>query len=50
MGCVPLPKSWFKLNNDGSFKGNPGPAGAGGTIWNHNGDRIAGYTQHLGIL
>lgn len=32
------PQGVLKLNFDGAFKGNPGSAGFGFVIWDHNGD------------
>jgi len=50
------PKSWsppahntFKLNFDGTAKGNPGPAGYGGVIRRHTGEVAQIYYGTLGI-
>ena len=39
---------WAKLNSDGSALGNPGRAGGGGVIRDHNGKWLKGYTRSLG--
>lgn len=39
----------MKLNSDGSSMGNPGVAGEGGVIRNHNGKWIRGFSRSIGI-
>lgn len=39
---------WVKLNTDGSFIGNPGLAGCGGLMRDHNERWIKGFTRSLG--
>ena len=41
-------EGWMKLNSYGSTLGNPGRAGGGGIIWNHEGDWIRGHARALG--
>eukprot|EP00253_Pinus_taeda_P006105 PITA_06105 len=43
----PAPNS-FKMNFDGAAKGNPGPAGYGGVIRNHNGESMQVYYGTVG--
>uniref|UniRef100_A0A2N9HXU9 CCHC-type domain-containing protein n=1 Tax=Fagus sylvatica TaxID=28930 RepID=A0A2N9HXU9_FAGSY len=43
------PLGWFKLNTDGSSLGNPGLAGGGGIIRNHEGDWVGGFSRAIGI-
>ncbi|XP_057857147.2 uncharacterized protein LOC131066407 [Cryptomeria japonica] len=43
------PNAWFKANFDGVAKGNPGPAGCGGVIWNGAGFYIGAVAFPLGI-
>ncbi|KAK9274140.1 hypothetical protein L1049_018954 [Liquidambar formosana] len=45
---IPPPPLWAKLNTDGSSLGNPGPAGAGELIRDHNGQWIVGFIQNVG--
>eukprot|EP00253_Pinus_taeda_P006734 PITA_06734 len=44
---APPPNS-FKLNFDGASKGNPGPAGFGGVIRNHNGALLQIFFGNIG--
>ena len=39
---------WVWLNKDGSSIGNPGLAGGGGLIRDHNGTWIKGFTKSIG--
>ena len=43
------PSNWFKLNSDGSARGNPGLAGGGGLIRNEKGEWVKGYARAIGI-
>ena len=43
------PFGWVKINTDDSSLGNPGPAGAGGLIRDHNGSWICGFSQNVGF-
>ncbi|XP_077212929.1 uncharacterized protein LOC143848038 isoform X2 [Tasmannia lanceolata] len=45
----PLPEWWLKLNFDGSAMGNPGRAGFGGVIRDHNGNIIIAYYGSAGV-
>ena len=36
--------NWYKLNTDGSSVGNPGKAGGGGLIRNHEGGWVKGFS------
>ncbi|PKI61873.1 hypothetical protein CRG98_017771 [Punica granatum] len=42
------PSSWVKLNTDGTSRGNPGAAGAGGLIRDDNGRWLEGFAQNVG--
>ena len=35
--------NWFKLNSDGSARGNPGLVGDGGLIYNEKREWVKGY-------
>ncbi|KAL3525015.1 hypothetical protein ACH5RR_013387 [Cinchona calisaya] len=37
------------FNIDGSSLGNPGIAGAGGVLRNHNGNWLADFNRHIGL-
>ena len=39
------PLGWMKLNNDGSALGNPGKAGGGGLIRDHQGNWVRGFAR-----
>ena len=43
----PIP-GWIKLNTDGSSNGNPGPAGGGGVICDHEWNWLWGFMRHIG--
>ncbi|KAL0002820.1 hypothetical protein SO802_016601 [Lithocarpus litseifolius] len=43
------PSNWFKLNSDGSARGNPGLACSGGLIRNEKGEWVKGYARAIGI-
>ena len=43
------PSNWFKLNSDGSSRGNLGLAGGGGLIHNDKGEWVKGYAQAISI-
>lgn len=43
----PPPKGWFKLNINGSACSNPGNAGTGGIIRDHNGDFITAFSINM---
>ena len=43
-------QGWFKLNSDGASQGNPGKAGGGGLIWDHQGMWIKGYIRRIGVV
>ena len=43
------PSNWFKLNSDGSARGNPGLAGGGGLIRNEEGEWVKRYARANGI-
>ena len=43
------PYPFLKLNTDGSALDNPGLAGAGGVLRDHQGQWIAGFSMHVGI-
>ena len=42
-------QGWFKLNSDGASQGNPGKAGGGGLIWDHQGMWIKGYMRRISV-
>ena len=42
------PMGWMKLNSNGSALGNPGKAGEGGLIHDHQGNWVRGYARALG--
>ncbi|XP_009791070.1 uncharacterized protein [Nicotiana sylvestris] len=42
------PTGWFKLNTDGCNNGNPGSAGGGGLIRDHNGVLIGVFAEFYG--
>ncbi|KAL0006019.1 hypothetical protein SO802_013580 [Lithocarpus litseifolius] len=42
------PLGWMKLNSDGSALGNPGKAGGGGLIRDHQGNWVRGYARAHG--
>ena len=42
------PLGWMKLNNDGSALGNPGKAGGGGLIRDHQGNWVRGFARAHG--
>ena len=44
----PPPSSFIKLNFEGAFKGNLGPAGGGGVFRNSQGEILHIYTINLG--
>lgn len=46
----PPPVCFFKLNTNGSAKGNPGLVAAGGLIRDHNGSWIASFTKSIGFI
>ncbi|PSS34373.1 Ribonuclease H protein [Actinidia chinensis var. chinensis] len=48
VGWKPPSMGIFKLNTDGASKGNPGKAGAGGLIRNHEGRWVAGFCHNIG--
>ncbi|GFY81999.1 hypothetical protein Acr_02g0002390 [Actinidia rufa] len=48
VGWKPPSTGMFKLNIDGASKGNPGKAGAGGLIRNHEGRWVAGFCHNIG--
>lgn len=39
---------WYSLNCDGAAKGNPGPAGGGGIIRDHNGTFVSAFQANIG--
>ena len=39
---------WYKLNSDGASQGNPGCAGGGGLIRDHNGKWVKGFMRNIG--
>lgn len=41
--------NWFKLNSNGSSRGNPGLAGGGGLIRNDKGEWVKGYARAIDI-
>ena len=41
------PLGWWKLSTDGSPIGNPGKAGAGTIIRDHNGSWVIGSYRHI---
>ncbi|GFY81989.1 hypothetical protein Acr_02g0002290 [Actinidia rufa] len=43
-----LPWAYSNSNTDGASKGNPGQAGAGGLIRNHEGRWVAGFCHNIG--
>ena len=43
------PSNWFKLNSDGSSRGNPGLASDGGLIHNEKGEWVNGYARAISI-
>lgn len=36
------------INTDGGARGNPGPAGIGGVIYNQDGDEVATVSEYIG--
>jgi len=44
----PPNEGWVALNTDGTARGNPGQAGAGGVIRGDRGEWIAGFSENLG--
>ena len=48
VGWEKPPMGWAKLNSDGSALGNPGCAGGGGVIRDHDGKWLKGYARPLG--
>ena len=46
----PLIRGWFKLNTDGSAKGNPDWADAGSLIRDHEGQWVKGFYTSLGHM
>ena len=48
VGWEKPPVGWAKLNSDGSALGNPGRAGGGGVIRDHNGKWLKGYARSFG--
>lgn len=44
----PVP-NWYKLNTDGASVGNPGKAGEGALIRNHEGGWVKGFSRAIGI-
>ena len=47
--CWNKPESgWYKLNSDGASQGNPGYAGGGGLIRDHNGKWVKGFMRNIG--
>ena len=49
IGWKPPPLGFYKLNTDGSAKGNPGMAGAGGLIRDYRGNWIGGFFRNIGF-
>ncbi|KAK7291983.1 hypothetical protein RIF29_07579 [Crotalaria pallida] len=43
------PEGWFKMNTDGTSRGNPGLAGCGGLIRDGEGRWIIGYARRIGV-
>lgn len=43
------PHSKFKLNTDGASRGNPGVAGGGGVLRDHNGSMLLAYAFNYGV-
>nr|POE67385.1 putative ribonuclease h protein [Quercus suber] len=43
------PLRWHKLNTDGAFLGNPGKAGGGDLIRDHQGKWIKGFMRRIGL-
>ena len=41
-------QGWFKLNSDGASQGNPGLAGRGGLIRDHDGKWVKSYMRNIG--
>ncbi|XP_028785542.1 uncharacterized protein LOC114741444 [Neltuma alba] len=41
-------RGWVKVNSDGSSRGDPGPAGCGGVLRDHEGEWIVGFGKGLG--
>ena len=41
-------QGWFKLNSDGTSQGNPGRAGGGSLIRDHDGKWVKGYMRNIG--
>lgn len=48
VGWKPPRVGWMKLNTDGSSRGNPGPATAGGVLRNGEGDWCGGFAFNIG--
>ena len=44
------PFGWHKLNTDGASLGNPGKAGGGGLIQDHQGKWIKGFMRRIGLV
>ena len=49
VGWNPPPFGFFKLNTDGSARGNPGLASAGSLIKDHNGMWIGSFCRNIGF-
>ena len=49
IGALPPSLGFFKLNIDGSVRGNLGRANAGGLIRNSMGSWIRGFSRSIGI-
>ena len=49
VGWKPPPFGFFKLNTDGSTRGNPGLASAGDLIRDHNGMWIDSFCKNIGF-
>lgn len=43
------PNNYYKVFTDGGSRGNPGPSGAGGVIFNYNKEIISEISEYLGI-
>ncbi|CAL1384516.1 unnamed protein product [Linum trigynum] len=48
IGWNPPSEGWVMLNTDGASNGNPGPAGAGGSVRDHLGRWLGGFVANIG--